>query len=108
MMRFGKSTILSNFSRKYIIKKPPCFDEAGPGGNRAVFKRLSLSNLLKCFNNNGCSCPDKHPPLVRGGGGDRGAENGSWRMRVLYYFTDVINQNINSKCYCKGGRGKPG
>lgn len=47
-------------------------------------------------------------PFERGGGEHRKAENGSWRMHVLYYFTNVINQNINSKCYCKGGRGKSG
>lgn len=37
---------------------------------------------------------------------------GSWKRKLedahFYYFTHVVNQNINSKCYCKGGRGKPG
>lgn len=114
MMRFGTCTILSSLARKHITEhhlalqggdreKAGCFSDTLYIGN----------NLLKSFSDNGYGCLDKHPPLVGREGGDRRAENGSWGMHVLYCFTHVINQNINSNCHCSvaesnSGRGKPG
>lgn len=105
MKRFGKSTILSNFTTKIHCKESPCFYGGGKKKKSSgVFIYLNnvLIVLLIMF------VVVLTPSPGTRGRRDRGAEKGSWRMHVFYCFTRGVNQNTNSKCYCKGGRGKPG
>lgn len=107
MKRFGKSTILSNITTKYIAENHLVLMGRGQGEKElfsGVF--IYLNNTLIVLIT--MSVVVLTPSPGTRGRRDRGAEKGSWRMHVFYYFTRVVNQNINSKCYCKGGRGKPG